>query len=141
MSRDSQGDGRDGSQAWVLRSRALLDQSAQALDGPTLSRLNRARQTALDGLTPERPRTTLHWLGASAVAAGMAVMVWQGLATKPLAPPQGIQPLAAEPAPVAEAASPLAAADFELLLDAERYALLEELEFYAWLENAEDQGG
>jgi hypothetical protein len=141
MSSDRQGSGRDASQAWVLRSRALLDQSAQAFDGPTLSRLNRARQAALDGLAPERPRTTLHWLGASAVAAGVALMVWQGLAIAPLAPTQGMEPLAAEPAPVAEEVSPLAAADFELLLDAERYALLEELEFYAWLEKAEDPGG
>ena len=36
-----------GSQAWVLRSRDLLQRSADDLDGHARSRLNRARLVAL----------------------------------------------------------------------------------------------
>lgn len=129
-------------QDWVLRSRALLEQSAQQLDGATLSRLNRARQAALDGLEPRRrERASLRWAGAVAVSIGVALVLWRGLMPMiPTAPPR-IEPLAQVVAPAAASPTPVATSDFELLADAEQYVLLQDLEFYAWLETAEDPGG
>ncbi len=128
--------------AWVLRSRALLEQSAQQLDGATLSRLNRARQAALDGLEPTRgDRRSLRWAGAAALSIGLALVLWRGLLpTAPSVLPP-IEPLAQEIVPTAASPTPIATSDFELLADAEQYVLLQDLEFYAWLETAEDQGG
>jgi hypothetical protein len=127
----------NAAQAWVLRSRSLLEASAQQLDGATLSRLNRARQTALLQLAPHRREPVLlRWLGAGAVAAGLALLLWRGLL--PIGDLGGRQSpsLASDPAPaiVAPVELPVAAPDFELLADPESYALLEDLEFYAWLQ-------
>lgn len=128
----------EGAHDWVLRSRALLERSAQDLDGATLSRLTRARQAALDSLEPApRGRGLLRWVGVAAVTAGLALVMWRGLLPGvPVSPPP-VQPLVQEAAPQALLPPPVATPDFELLADAERYALLEELEFYAWLESAD----
>ena len=129
-------------QAWVLRTRDLLDQSAAQLDAGTLSRLNRARQAALEQLEapPRRTPVLLHWLGAGALAAGLALLVWRGVLPGPDAGP--VMPLAEAPTTVTPSADvPVAAADFELLADPDSYALLEDLEFYAWLEAEEGRGG
>lgn len=131
-------------QAWVLRSRSLLEASARQLDGATLSRLNQARQAALAELAPRRREPQLlRWLGLGAVTAGLALVLWRGLL-----PDAGLGERLALPhsggqAPVVEAAPelPVAAPDFELLADPESYALLEDLEFYAWLQAEEGKDG
>lgn len=130
-------------QDWVLRSRSLLEASAQQLDGATLSRLNQARQAALAQLAPRRESLLLRWLGLGAVTAGLALVLWRGLlpisdpATPLLAPLAGETP----PALVVPSELPVAAPDFELLADPESYALLEDLEFYAWLQAEEGKDG
>lgn len=131
-----------GGQAWVLRSRALLERSAQELDGATLSRLNRARQAALDALEPApRRRGALRWIGAAAVSLGLALVLWRGLMPALPGTPPAIEPLAQEVAPRGVSLTPVETSDFELLADEEQYVLLQDLEFYAWLETAEDPGG
>ena len=142
------------SQAWVLRSRALLQRSADDLDGASRSRLNRSRQAALDQLTRrQRAPAGLRGFGLAAVGLGLVLVVWRGLVPLWLpasAPPRLTQPTMS-PMPT-EGARPMslptqadealvAAPDFELLVDAEHYPMLEDLEFYAWLEQAEDRDG
>jgi hypothetical protein len=146
----------DPSQAWVLRSRALLQQSADALDGATQSRLTRARHAALDQLqTRAVAPAWLRGFGLSAVALGLAVVLWRGLlpVLTPADPVPGVaqvvsQSPAALPAvidappstdPQVDAA--VAEPDFDLLVDAESYPLLEDLEFYAWLDQVEGRDG
>jgi hypothetical protein len=132
-------------QAWVLRSRSLLEASAQRLDGATLSRLNRARQAALAQLAPARrePSPLLRWFGLGAVAAGLALVLWRGLLPIGDLGERLPAPLAGGDAPavVAPTELPVAAPDFELLADPESYALLEDLEFYAWLQAEEGKDG
>ena len=130
--------------AWILRSRALLDASVRDVDGATRSRLQRARNAALQpAQAPDASPRTWAWAGTAAVIAGVALMLARLL---PLhepaavsAPVAGTPPVAA-PAPRLAPAedTPLAAPDFDLLLDADDTALLDELEFYAWLD--EDAG-
>jgi hypothetical protein len=103
-------------EAWIGRTRALLDASADALDAATLSRLNRARHAAL----AQRRRVRRPWLlgaGAAATLFGIAIGVHFGR------PDQG--------APSA----PLQPADIEMLTgDDDALDLSENLDFYAWLE-------
>ena len=131
-------------QAWVLRSRSLLEASAQQLDGATLSRLNRARQAALAELTPRRHEPQwLRWLGMGAVAAGLALVLWRGLLPNAHLGETLTSPVVGNDAPalVTPSELPVAAPDFELLADPESYALLEDLEFYAWLQSEEGKDG
>ena len=141
-------------QAWVLRSRALLQQSADNVDGATRSRLTRARQSALEQLDDRAvaPRW-VRGFGLAAVSLGLALVVWRGLVPMWMpseSAPSLVQPTPMTTIPAAEPIAPasprgedapVAAPDFELLVDAENYPLLEDLEFYAWLDQAEDRGG
>jgi hypothetical protein len=132
------------SQAWVLRARRLLDESAQQLDAATLSRLNRARQAALEQRAPRRRVDLLRTLGLGAVTAGLALVLWRGgsLPELPAEPAGGtVLPALTATPPVDRGAVPVAAPDFDLLVDPESYAVIEDLEFYAWLQAEEGQGG
>ena len=131
------------SQAWVLRARGLLDESAEQLDGATLSRLNRARQEALGALAaPRRGFDLLRALGLGAVTAGLALVLWRGAGWSDtrIDPTAGRSPPAVATAPD-PAHVPVATPDFELLVDPESYAVIEDLEFYAWLQAEEGKGG
>lgn len=142
-------------QAWVLRSRALLQQSADALDGATRSRLTRARHAALEAL-PARASAAgwLRGFGLGATALGLALLAWR-LLDPMLSPAASDSALAnagsavsamveddlAPPVVLDEVDAAVAEPDFELLVDAESYPLLEDLEFYAWLDDSEAQDG
>jgi hypothetical protein len=131
---------------WVLRSRALLQRSADELDGASLSRLNRGRQAALAQLDAgARVSTGLRWLGATAVLVGVSVLAWTALAPQSRQAAHVVTPTMQPSEPVALDPSvrdaPVAAPDFELLTDAQQLGLLEDLEFYAWLDDVEDDGG
>jgi ferric-dicitrate binding protein FerR (iron transport regulator) len=109
-----------------------LRNSADELDAATLSRLNRARQVALD--TIDQPVAGTYrrnwWLpvGAAAGIAAVVLVVWQGPA----------------PDPDARSATIMAdeVADLELLLDDGDLEMYADLEFFAWLpeDEAEDIG-
>lgn len=98
------------------RAKALFDESVDALDGETLSRLNKSRQRAL--AEARRGSAQAHWsrwapLGAAAAAA-IAVALWWTL--------RG-----------ADALPGAAPSDVEILLAEDDLELLEDLEFYRWM--------
>lgn len=106
---------------WLAHVRTQLDDDARDLDAATASKLNRARQHALDQGLVRR------WSGyrfpayavAASIAAVLAVSVLVGV------------PEPTEPISVAAASS---ADDLELLAGTEELEMIEDLEFYAWLE-------
>lgn len=143
-------DGSNGSpQAWVLRSRTLLQRSADDLDGATCSRLARARQAALGQLdSAPQPSAWLRGIGVAAIGIGIALVAWRALlpepatidtATGPLPVAAPSEPSPSRPSPPPDL--PVAAPDFELLADPQQFALLEDLEFYAWLQASEGDAG
>lgn len=110
---------------WLEAVREQLDTDAAGYDAATLSRLNRARQAALDaGLRPRR-RPWWHW-SLVAVATSAAVVLAVALTLR--TPEAGKPPVA----PVALEQSEVD--DLELLAAGEDLELIENLEFYAWLE-------
>lgn len=112
---------------WQRCAREHLDDSAQALDAATLSRLNRARQAALGSL--QRPHPGRAWSGLAALgASALAVAIAVGLERPPAAPPS--PPDAAAPARTVAADD----GDDDLLAD-EDLEFLEELDFYQWLDD------
>ncbi|MBT8442251.1 MAG: DUF3619 family protein [Gammaproteobacteria bacterium] len=99
-----------------------LRQSADELDAATLSRLNRARQSALDEMPRARGNGFGWWVpaGVTALVAMIAIGVWQ--AGGPIEGSPEIVPLTADEV-----------ADFDMLLDDGDLEMLEDLEFFAWL--------
>ena len=109
----------------VQRAKALFDDSVGELDAERLSKLNRARQQALEEL--DRGFAFGGWTrllpagGAAAAAVLVALIV---LRTDEVAIDLPVAPTAAE-------------TDFELLIDEDSLEMLEELEFYSWMELAD----
>lgn len=107
------------------RSRELFEESVGRLDARTRSRLNQARQRALDEVKKGAKRR--YWLaaplGGLAVAALIAVLLVNGRQPIPPAPESAALPLD----------------DFDIVADADTFELIEDVEFYSWL--AEAQGG
>jgi len=104
-----------------------LRESADGLDAQTRSRLNQARQKALDELSP-RPLWHRHPVMAGAATAAVAVvalLMWQPIENGPevIAPPAFDAP------------------DLELLMTDESLDMLEDLEFYTWLAAEDLRGG
>jgi hypothetical protein len=116
------------SQPWIAQTKALLDESAEALDAATLSHLNRARQAALAQRRPRMAR--LWWLPAglaSSCALLLALGVWHPRASLP-----GPSPLATMVAPGTNGG------DVGIVSSDDSLDLYQDLEFYAWLD-AQDQ--
>ena len=110
---------------WTQRIRQQLDTSARDLDAATLSRLNQARQAALQAAPKPQPRRWL-WQAtfASAFSLAMAIAIWPRLVPEQLpAPPTGTLP-----------------EDFTMLAGSENLELYEELDFYAWLDAQPSSG-
>ncbi|HET9862145.1 MAG TPA: DUF3619 family protein [Steroidobacteraceae bacterium] len=106
-------------QDFEKRTRELLDESTQRLDGRTLSRLTQARHAVLDAArTPARRRWSMFVPAGVAAAVALLVVLWN----RP-----GI-----EGAP--SIAGQVAAEDIDMLSDADALAFVdgEELEFYEW---------
>jgi hypothetical protein len=117
------------------RARDAFDASVAALDAPTRSRLNQARQRALAAATAasgsnDARRGWSAWVPAGALAAGVlvAALMLRGPADSDRAPAvAGSQPAA------------LAQEPLELLAAGEEFEIAtsdEELEFYEWVEVA-----
>lgn len=104
------------------RSRELFDDSVGRIDARTRSRLNQARQQALN----EANRATTRRyclaapLGGLAAAVVLAVVMMTG---------RGVPDSAQDPA-----ALPLD--DFDIVADADRMQLLQDVEFYSWMAEA-----
>jgi hypothetical protein len=111
--------------AFESRMVQRLRDSADTLDAATRSRLNRARQAALNELSPHPA-----WKRGPALAGAMiaavaviAVLMWRPGTDLP-EPPAGLD-----------------APDLELLMADENLEMLEDLEFYTWLAATELEGG
>jgi hypothetical protein len=104
------------------RSRELFEDSVGRLDARTRSRLNQARQQALNEL--KKGTTRRYWLvaplGGLAAAVLIAVVMMTGRGT--VAPSQD------------SASLPLD--DFDIVADADSLELLQDVEFYSWLAEA-----
>ncbi len=98
-----------------------LRRSSDELDAATLSRLNRARNAALNGMAP-RVRRSTGWLPGLGLAAALVLSVglWLGRESGPLPAPE----------------QALVGADAEVLLAGQTLEMFEDLEFYAWLDPA-----
>ncbi len=104
-------------QGFYEKSSALLDESADAIDGPTLSKLHQARSRAVERAQSRR-FTVNQWVPAGAVAASFALV-----AVTYLQAPEPLPHIYEDPVQQATAQ------DMELL---------EDLEFIAWLAAQED---
>ena len=111
-----------------------LRESAEHLDAATLSRLNRARQTAISELDRKEwsaigKAADIRWLpvGSMIAVATIAVVFW--LNRVPEMSNRQVTPV---PGLVVDEASN-GTLDFELLLDYENFEMIEDLEFFAWL--------
>ena len=102
-----------------------LRNSADELDAATLSRLNRARQVALETMDHSVANTKrgFQWLpvGTTALLAVIAIAWWQGRV-----PEQTVEMIIADEA-----------IEIELLIDEGDLAMYAELEFFAWLSEDE----
>ena len=102
------------------RTRTLFEQSVEALDGRTRSRLNRARQAALaelrESTTQSRRRM---WVSASGVAAAAVLAVWMTLSpgNRGAGPNESGMPVD----------------DLDLFAESSNIDLLRDVEFYAWM--------
>ena len=104
---------------WVERAVALLDESADALDAATLSRLNRARHAALSQGRGVSSRWTM---GIGLAGAALALMLAFGLGQR-----QALQSVK-EPVAVEQTG------DADALASDDNLDLYENLDFYAWLD-------
>ena len=110
-----------------------LRASSEELDAATRSRLNQARQRALDELPRSRSLAGSRWLSAGAVAAAalLAIVMWQGN----VSPPGGVE-FPQEFASSEESADSVSL-EMELLLNDGDLAMFEDFEFYVALTDAE----
>ena len=99
-------------------SKQQFDESVDALDAATLSRLNRGRQAALQEARRSSPGW-LQWMPATGLAAAVLLAVV----------------MFGRPGDVDVIAVP--ASDFEIVMSEEDIDMLEDLEFYSWLDTQE----
>jgi hypothetical protein len=115
---------------WADQARRLLDESVQALDGATASRLNCARQAAL-AVRPARRRLWI-WLPAG-LAGACALLLAVGLWQARVPPAPGMPVLAAASGETATAS------DLDLIASGDSLEMVQDLDFYAWLDS-QDSG-
>ena len=111
----------DELEAFERRTRELLEQSTEQLDGRIRSRLTQARSAAVE--EARKSRMGFAWrmgvpAGALAGAAALAVFLWSGT---PHAP--GTSTLAVHGS----------LDDLDIMVTNESFELLEDLEFYEWV--------
>lgn len=110
---------------WVERAVALLDESAETLDAATLSRLNRARQTAL----AQSGGVRSNWIvGVGFAGLALIVLLVFGLGQHSAPPPASL-PVAVEQV-----------GDADALASDDNLDLYENLDFYAWLDAQQQDG-
>lgn len=101
------------------RSRELFEDSVERLDARTRSRLNQARQAALNEM--KKGATRRYWLGVPlgglAAAALVAVVLISGRTSPPPQPDNGS----------------LLLDDFDIVADTDSIEMLQDVEFYSWL--------
>lgn len=113
-----------GDEKRAERARQLLDESVEHLDAATLSRLNQARQQALEAATRHKRWGRGSWLvpAGGLAAAFLAAVIWWPQATMDVAPVPPVE-------------------DLEILVSADSLEMLEDLEFFMWLDEADVDAG
>jgi hypothetical protein len=110
---------------WIAQARRLLDDSADGLDAATLSRLNRARQAALE---PRQRRSTRQpWLLPAGLAGACAMLLVVAIWT-----PHHAAPGAGDAGRSASASTAVEATD--TLGGDDSVEFYQDLDFYAWLD-------
>jgi hypothetical protein len=104
--------------------------SADQLDAATLSRLNQARQRALEELPGRHRYLPLRWLVPTTSLAGAALVAM--LLLQPSAP-IGVDPTAIGSMAINAEILNDESVDFELLMVEDDLEMIEELEFFVWL--------
>ena len=117
-------------QPWIDDARALLDESAQAVDAASLSQLNRARQAALAARRPRR--LAAWWLPAAGLACSgallLAIVGWTPLrSTHPVDAAHGNSVVAMFPD------------ESDGVPGDDSLEFYQDLEFYAWLDAQEQE--
>jgi hypothetical protein len=110
---------------WTDQARQALEDSAQHLDAATLSRLNRARQGALEQV---RPRTLRPWYLPAGLASACAVLVAAAIAWH--------TPTNTPPAVTGTNAGTFAG-DLDMMTSDDGIEFYQDLDFYAWLDAQE----
>jgi hypothetical protein len=108
-----------------VRSRELLQQSAEYLDAHTLSKLTQARHAALDELQRARAyrmRRVMIPAGSLAAVALVAVVMWSGFTLR-----------GGNGLPEATSVD-----DVELVADEDNVDLMSDLDFYSWVGSQTD---
>lgn len=119
---------RNTVEGFEARTRALFSDSVERMDARTRSRLNQARQAAVEELRARRARPWRRtWIPLSGATAAAIVGVWISMNAG------GPTELDADPRSI-----PLE--DFELVAETASLELLEDVEFYAWIadQNADE---
>jgi len=111
----------DELEAFERRTRELLEQSTEQLDGRIRSRLTQARSAAVE--EARKSRMGLAWrmwvpAGALAGAAALAVFLWSGTPHAPGTPTLAVHG---------------SLDDLDIMVTNESFELLEDLEFYQWV--------
>ena len=100
------------------RAAGLLRDSADNLDAATRSKLNRARQAALDELSPAKRLTPMWGILTAAAVGAVAISLWRA---------------APEPATPDVMPTVTTTPELEVIFAEENLDMLEDLEFYVWL--------
>ena len=116
---------------WTEQAKQALDESADGLDAATLSRLNRARQKALD----TRARRFRPWFLPAGVASACAVLlavavVWHQRVPTPAAGTAAFT----IGTPGAQGNAGFSGNDLDLVSSDDDIEFYQDLDFYAWLD-------
>ena len=111
---------------WTGQAKQVLDESAEGLDAATLSRLNRARQRALE---QARPRARRPWFVPAGLASACAVLIAVAVAWQ--MPTHNATPA------LTDANAGTFASDMDMMSSDDGLDFYEDLDFYAWLDAQE----
>jgi hypothetical protein len=131
-------DKRDGDENLRERAGQLLNEQADLLDGTTRSRLNRARNAALDELDRRDAGFLRGWnwapAGGFVLASVLVAVVWVG-------GPQSVSTPVDESRRLELPGLQTPAADLDMLIVDEDFELLEDLDFYNWMQSVPGTAG
>jgi len=111
---------------WTEQTKRLLDESAAELDAATLSRLNRARQAALEQAGPRAMRP---WFVPAGLASACAVLIMVAVAWH--------MPTRTTTPALTDANAGTFASDLDMMSSDDGIEFYEDLDFYAWLDSQE----
>jgi hypothetical protein len=114
---------------WTSQAKQMLDESTENLDAATLTRLNRARQSALESARPRRLRS---WFVPAGLAGACAILLAVAVVWHRPAPQSVPDPF------LPNATANFAGTDLDLVSSDDSIEFYQDLDFYAWLET---QGG